>query len=329
LEWQHTVTAKVNIPVYVVDAHNIVPCWLASDKEEYAAFTFRPKVARHLPEFLVEFPPLIKQLHKLKMQRTHWDAITIALRINHAVRPVEYLVPGENGARAVLVKFLGTQLNNYTAKRNNPNEKCVSGLSPYLHFGHISAQRIALDITREIPRNPDSDAFLEELIVRKELADNFCFYNHVYDSTAAFKPWAMQSLTDHLDDTRDYLYSADEFEEAKTHDLLWNAAQTQLLQSGTMNGYLRMYWAKKILECTANPEEALKVALYLNDKYQLDGRDPNGYAGCAWSIGGVHDRAWGKHKIYGKIRYMNYNGCKRKFDVDRYILSINQIRKRD
>jgi deoxyribodipyrimidine photo-lyase len=328
-EWQQIVTDKVSIPVYLVDAHNIVPCMLASDKEEYAASTFRPKIARLLPEFMDEFPPLIKQQHKLKFQRTHWDAITIALRTNRDVRPVEYLVPGEKGARVVLDKFLEERLGNYAAYRNDPNEKFVSGLSPYLHFGHISAQRIALEITTKIPRDQNTDSFLEELIIRKELADNFCFYNPAYDSTAAFKPWAIQSLTEHLDDPRDHIYSADEFEEARTHDPLWNAAQTQLLQTGNMHGYLRMYWAKKILEWSSNPEEALKVAIYLNDKYQLDGRDPGGYAGCAWSIGGVHDRAWGRRKIYGKIRYMNYAGCERKFDVNRYILSIKNIRKRD
>jgi len=327
-EWQQIVTDKVSIPIYLVDAHNIVPCMLASDKEEYAAYTFRPKITRLLPEFMDEFPPLINQQHKIKSQRTHWDAIIIALSTNRAVRPVDYLVPGEKGARVVLDKFLEERLHNYAAKRNDPNERFASGLSPYLHFGHISAQRIALEITSKIPRDQNTDSFLEELIIRKELADNFCFYNVAYDSITAFKPWAIQTLTEHLDDPRDHIYSSEEFEEARTHDPLWNAAQNQLLLTGNMNGYLRMYWAKKILEWTANPSEALKVAIYLNDKYQLDGRDPGGYAGCAWSIGGVHDRAWGRRKIYGKIRYMNYAGCKRKFDVDRYILSIKSYKEK-
>jgi deoxyribodipyrimidine photo-lyase len=163
------------------------------------------------------------------------------------------------------------------------------------------------------------EAFLEELIVRRELADNFCFFNQQYDSVAGFPPWAQKTLDEHREDSRDYLYTLVQFEQSRTHDDLWNAAQREMVKTGKMHGYLRMYWAKKILEWTSSPEEALKVAIYLNDRYELDGRDPNGYTGIAWSLGGVHDRAWGEHTVFGKIRYMSYNGCKSKFDVAAYI----------
>jgi len=166
---------------------------------------------------------------------------------------------------------------------------------------------------------------LEELIIRRELADNFCFYNPDYDNTGGFHAWAKESLNLHRKDKREYLYSVNEFEKGKTHEPLWNAAQSEMVLTGKMHGYMRMYWAKKILEWTASPEEAMKTAIYLNDKYELDGRDPSGYAGIAWSIGGVHDRAWGERSVFGKIRYMNYNGCKRKFDVDLYIEKIKAL----
>jgi deoxyribodipyrimidine photo-lyase len=326
-EWQQKVIQQIDISADVVDAHNIVPCHLASNKPEYAASTFRPKIRKLLPEFLDEFPPLIKQQGKFNLFRLNWEAITISLRLNHSVRPVEYLVPGETGAATVLGKFLKNGFSNYASKRNDPNEKCLSGLSPYLHFGHISAQRIALEILSDFPRDENSDSFLDELIVRKELADNFCFYNPNYDSTSGFSPWARNTLTEHLTDERAYIYSTEEFETSRTHDELWNAAQFQIVQTGNLHGYLRMYWAKKILEWTESPEEALRVSIYLNDKFMLDGRDPNGYAGCAWSIGGTHDRAWPGRKIFGKIRYMNKSGCERKFDVNQYISNVNQIKK--
>lgn len=324
-KWRHQVCEQTDIPVDEVDAHNIVPCRIVSDKEETYASSFRAKIRRLLPEFLDEYPPLIRQRETFHTQRINWNAIAIALKVDHSVRPVEWLTPGERGSRAILDKFLDGPINAYAHKRNDPNENCVSGLSPYLHFGHISAQRIALKIIHEIPQNEHSEAFLEELIVRRELSDNFCFYNPNYNNTTAFKPWAYQTLNNHRADKREYEYTAEQFELAGTHDSLWNAAQLQMVYSGTMPGYLRIYWAKKILEWSSDPETALQTAIKMNDKYQLDGRDPNGYTGCGWSIGGIHDRAWGERKIFGKIRYMNRQGCERKFDVPRYISRIKKL----
>ena len=231
----------------------------------------------------------------------------------------DWLVPGEDAAAGVFSDFLSGRLSSYNEKRNDPNANSVSDMSPYLHFGQISAQRMALEILKSYPGSPDTGAFLEELIVRRELSDNFCHFNTAYDSFEGFPQWARTTLNNHRRDEREYIYSKEQFELARTRDRLWNAAQSEMVKRGKMHGYMRMYWAKKLLEWTASPEDALATAIYLNDKYELDGRDPNGYAGCAWSIGGVHDRAWAERPVFGKIRYMNENGCKRKFDTERYI----------
>jgi deoxyribodipyrimidine photo-lyase len=163
------------------------------------------------------------------------------------------------------------------------------------------------------------NALLEEMVVRKELSDNFCFYNDNYDKLEGAEQWAKNSLKEHESDKRDFTYSRDEFENAKTHDKSWNAAQLQLRKTGKIHGYMRMYWAKKILEWTENAETAIEYAIYLNDKYSIDGGDPNGYVGVLWSIAGVHDRPWIDRQVFGKIRYMNEGGLKRKFDLDKYI----------
>jgi deoxyribodipyrimidine photo-lyase len=324
-EWKKKVLEQVEIPVDEVDAHNIVPCWLASDKPEYGASTIRNKISRQLPEFLDDFPPLVRQRGSYHTHRINWEVVAITVQTEHGIRPVDWLTPGENGAAVMFGNFVEQKLVKYAGCRNNPNELCTSSLSPYLHFGHISAQRMAIEITANIPRNENTDAFLEELIIRKELSDNFCYYNPHYDNPEGFPAWAKKTHEEHRTDKREFIYSTDEFEGARTHDELWNAAQMQMVLKGTMHGYLRMYWAKKILEWTKNEEDALQIAIYLNDKYQLDGRDPNGYAGCAWSIGGMHDRAWGEREVFGKIRYMNRKGCERKFDVERYIAGIRLL----
>jgi deoxyribodipyrimidine photo-lyase len=216
------------------------------------------------------------------------------------------------------------KLNGYALQRNDPALDATSNLSPYLHFGNISAQRVALTVQAVHGKKNAKEAFLEELIVRRELADNFCFYNKDYDTFKGFPAWAMKTLHEHRDDKREYIYSLPQFERAETHDPLWNAAQMEMITQGETHGYMRMYWCKKILEWTRTPEEAIRTAIFLNDKYELDGRDPNGYAGVAWSIGGVHDRAWGTRKVFGKIRFMSYNGCKSKFDIEKYIEKIGK-----
>ena len=320
-EWKKEVTALVNPTIYEVDARNIVPCWEASGKKEYAAYTLRPKIHRLLPEFMEEFP--LVQRHPFpwpkKVTGTDWDEAEISLKIDRSVPEIDWLLPGEKAAAATLDRFLTKKLSAYASRRNDPTEDGVSNLSPYLHFGQISAQRVALQLKKKKVNKESKDGFLEELIVRRELSDNFCFYNPDYDRFAGFPEWAQKTLNEHRGDKREYLYSLEQFEAGKTHDDLWNAAQMEMVHRGKMHGYLRMYWAKKILEWTGSPEEALEVAILLNDKYELDGRDTNGYVGIAWSVGGVHDRAWTERPIFGKIRYMSYGGCKRKFKVKTYI----------
>jgi deoxyribodipyrimidine photo-lyase len=320
-QWKEAMAKKLDIPFFEVDAHNIVPCWVASIKQEYGAYTLRPKIFRAIPEFLDEFPPLQKQevAWGEPAAPIDWQRIPAGLSVDCTVPEVSGFKPGERAAWAVFQDFLKNKLSDYPEARNDPTRDGQSNLSPYLHFGQISGQRIALEMEDSPAGQKAKEAFLEELIVRRELADNFCFYNHQYDSFAGFPGWAQNSLDEHRRDPREYLYTLGQFEQAQTHDDLWNAAQMEMVQTGKMHGYLRMYWAKKILEWTRSPEEALQIAINLNDRYELDGRDPNGYTGIAWSLGGVHDRAWGERKVFGKIRYISYNVCKSKFDVKAYI----------
>lgn len=291
-------------PVHQVDAHNIVPCWTASPKQEFGAYTLRPKLTRLLPQFLDEFPSVVRHPFGI----AHGAAIEKANGATH------------DGATSIIQAFV-SRINTYV-DRNDPTKLGQSNLSPYLHFGFIAPQRVAM-VVSQLPQPTESGgpfaSFLEELIIRRELSDNFTFYNSNYDTFEGFPNWARESLNEHRNDPRDYIYSYEDWEGASTHCPLWNAAQRELLGTGKMHGYMRMYWAKKLLEWSASPEEALAVGIALNDTYELDGRDPNGYAGLAWSIGGVHDRAWFGRPVYGKVRYMNANGCAKKFDVKEYI----------
>ncbi len=325
--WKETLGKKINCAFYEVDAHNIVPCTFTSNKQEYGAYTIRPKIHKLLPEFLTEFPKIKTQAHKIDFPSSeiHWKKIYSSLKIDSTVEEVDWITPGENAAHLALKDFIKKRLRGYDENRNDPNLHGQSGLSPYLHFGQLSAQRVALEVSKyRSEHRKDVEAFLEELIVRRELSDNFCYYNHKYDSFAGFPAWAQKSLNEHRGDAREFVYTKSEFEKAKTHDELWNASQRQLVKTGKMHGYMRMYWAKKILEWTAAPEEALKIAIYLNDKYELDGRDPNGYVGIAWSLGGVHDRAWFDRSIFGKVRFMNDRGCASKFNVKEYISKFSE-----
>jgi deoxyribodipyrimidine photo-lyase len=323
--WRTSVSRAIDIPFYEVDSHNIVPCRVASQKPEYGAYTLRPKLRKLLPHYLTEFP--VVERHPYRMQGrivpTDWRAVRHALELDASVGEVDWIKPGEGAAARALRRFVKAKLNRYATDRNDPNLDGQSRLSPYLHFGQLSAQRIALEVMKASVGESSREDFLEELIVRRELSDNFCFYNNDYDSPRCFPGWAQKTLSMHGNDEREYVYTLRNLELGRTHDDLWNAAQLEMVKRGTMHGYLRMYWAKKILEWTRSPRVAMKFAIYLNNKYQLDGRDPNGYAGIAWSIGGVHDRPWGERKIFGMVRYMNYNGCRKKFDVKEYIEKVN------
>lgn len=324
--------------VVLVDTHNIIPAWFLSTKQEFAAHTIRRKVHQHLPSFLVEPPKLICHPYArgLEFMNANNDMAVEAISGYPVNSIIPMFKPGEQAARAQLKKAL-KNIDNYALGRNDPNQNAQTGLSPYLHFGQISSLRVVLELLKETTEPPllfmestlasasenptkrDSiNALIEEIVVRKELADNYCFYNPNYKNINGAHSWAQATLTQHASDGREFIYSLNQFEKAATHDTAWNAAQNQVLKTGKMHGYMRMYWAKKILEWSESPEQAIEFAMYLNDKYSIDGGDPNGYAGIMWSIAGVHDRPWFERPIFGKIRYMNYAGLKRKFDLSKY-----------
>ena len=326
--WKRKIASRMEVPFIEVDAHNIIPCWIASPKQEWGAYTIRPKIRRLLPEFLKPFPKLRQHPFPLSdlSERIDWDKSLKNLRPDKSVAPVHSIEPGAGAAKRKLQRFLKAGLAEYNTRRNNPKAEGQSGLSPYLHFGQLSAQRVALDVLNAAVDPLQKEAFLEELIIRRELGDNFCYYNPDYDSTNSFPEWSKTSLDAHRRDLRTNTYSFEGFEVGRSHDPLWNAAQMEMVKTGKMHGYMRMYWAKKILEWSESPEQAMETAIRLNDRYALDGRDPNGYAGIGWSIGGVHDRAWGERQVFGKVRYMSYAGCKSKFDVEGYIRKIEELK---
>lgn len=319
-QWLRSLIGLRAFKVEEVDSRNIVPAWLASDHREYMARTFRPRIHRHLEAFLDPFPHLEPHPVSWGRQPASHDFSTLraTLRVDAGVPPVTWLQPCENAARSTLETFLDQRLADF-GQRNDPNRNVCSDLSPYLHFGMIASQSIVRELRQRGLKGEAVDGFVEELVVRRELSDNFCLYTPDYDQVSGFPAWARNTLEAHRGDPRPYLYSDEEFDRGETHDPLWNAAQNQLVRTGTMHGYMRMYWAKKILEWSENSVRALRIAIYLNDRYALDGRETNGYTGIAWSIGGVHDRGWGERPIFGTIRYMNAAGARRKFDVNRYI----------
>ncbi len=311
------ISKAVFIPFFEVDAHNIIPSWTLSDKKEYAAYTLRPKVQRLLPEYLSDFPQLTS--HPLAPVPLAGPGQPPFANERQSRKKIGQFIAGSSEAHRRMLRFTHDGLQRYERDRNDPNCDAQSDLSPYLHSGQLAPQRLALEVEAVDGCRAGKEAFLEELVVRRELADNFCLYEPCYDGFKGFPAWAQKTLNEHRRDKRRHLYTREELERAATHEALWNCCQQDLVHSHKLHGFLRMYWAKKILEWTASPEEALEYANFFNDKYSLDGCDPNGYTGTAWSIGGVHDRAWQEREVFGKIRYMNEKGCRRKFKVDSYI----------
>jgi deoxyribodipyrimidine photo-lyase len=320
---------EVAVSFWTVDADVIVPSRLLG-KEHYAARTVRPKIHHQLPRFLSrEAESRVRVRWRNPSAFPSLDPQTTLLdqlALDRSVRPVDGFAGGYAAAQSRLRRFIKDRLKGYANNRNHPDVDGTSQLSPYLHFGHIAPNAIALAVSESHAPAADREAFLEELIVRRELAINFVRFNPDYDSFNASEPWADQTLRIHAKDPRNHLYTEKQLDNAETHDPLWNAAQKQMVLTGWMHGYLRMYWAKKILEWSPSPAEAFDIAVRLNDRYELDGRDPNGYAGIAWAIVGKHDRAWGPERpVYGKIRYMSYESTSRKFDSRAYIERIAAI----
>ncbi len=325
--WREVVTAQLRIPFWTVDADVIVPSRLLM-KEQYGAYTARPVIKRLLPEFL---QPVGNTRAKVEwkaprgLQSLAPDTdITEGWKIDRSVLPVDSIFGGTDQALKQLKSFIKHGLADYPVDRNKPERNGTSRLSAYLHFGHIGPHTVALAVQKSTAPRLAKEAFLEQLIVRRELAINFVRFNPDYDNFESAAPWAHKSLAEHAGDPRK-IYSERQLEDAQTHDPLWNAAQRQMVMTGFMHNYVRMYWAKKILEWSKTPALAYQIAVHLNDKYELDGRDPNGYAGIAWALVGKHDRPWFERPIFGKVRFMSFNSTSKKFDSKSYIRQMEEL----
>ncbi|MGC9454541.1 MAG: deoxyribodipyrimidine photo-lyase [Phycisphaerae bacterium] len=327
--WRDQVADGADCAVVRVEGEVVVPAETASDKQEYAARTLRPKIHRWLSEFL---KPIRHQSPRRKLSGLRLrdfdvsdpNAALARLDVDRSVSPVDTCRGGTREARRLLRTFVKDKLDDYDTARNDPNIDATSGLSPYLHFGQISPLEVALAAARH--GGDGCDAFLEELIVRRELAVNFVLNNPRYETIDALPNWAAATLRKHAGDRREHTYCLKELASGETHDDCWNAAQRQMLLTGRMHGYMRMYWGKKILEWSPSATAAHAAMLALNDKYELDGRDPNGFTNVLWCLG-LHDRPWAERDIFGTVRYMNAAGLGRKFDVDAYVAKIARLKE--
>jgi deoxyribodipyrimidine photo-lyase len=320
--WRMKAAKKLRVPLWTVDADVIVPSKLL-EKAQYAAHIIRPRLLARLTQFLVA--PTDPAAHVawkkpkgLATLASDFD-ITQGWQLDRSVMPVSQWRGGSKEALRLLDEFIRHKLPGYGTGRNKPENDHTSRLSPYLHFGHIGPITVALAVQKSEASKTDKEAFLNQLITWRELSINLVRFNPDYDNFECGEGWAHRTLAKHVKDRRPVLYAEAQLENAETHDPLWNAAQMQMVNSGWMHNYVRMYWAKKILEWTPSPTEAYRIAVRLNDKYELDGRDPNGYAGVAWSIVGKFDRPWFERPIFGQIRYMSGASTGKKFDSKKYI----------
>ena len=325
-DYNARVPAKIPVPYYVVDSSCIVPM-SHFEKQEYAAYTIRPKIRKVLAEYLEPVPRLRLKRKWKPLPRTPVKKQDVAkhvanCEIDHSVMPSTEFRGGRKEADRRLRTFLSRSLRRYARDKNEPSARATSDLSPYLHFGHISSLEVALAV-REYAQEHKliADEFLEELIVRRELAFNFAYFSPKLDSLDALPAWAQATLQKHARDRRPFVYTRDQFERAETHDALWNATQREMLKVGKIHGYYRMYWGKKIIEWSETHADALATMIYIHDRYALDGRDPNTYTNILWCFG-LHDRPWAERPIFGMVRYMSLEGMRRKTDVDAYIREI-------
>lgn len=322
-----SVPGKIDCAYYVVDSSCVVPM-NRIEKREWAAYTIRPKITRLLSGYLqpFEMPRVRHKWHEAAPE----FAVDIPKQvaecgIDHSIAPSPAFRGGSRAAHKQLAKFLESGLRRYARDRNEPSAHATSDLSPYLHFGHISPLEVALKVREYAAEHKlVAEEFLEELIVRRELAFNFVRYTPNYQSLEALPDWAKKTLAQHAGDQRDPCYTREQMECAETYDTLWNATQKELLVRGKIHGYYRMYWGKKIIEWSKTYAEALDLMIYLHDRYALDGRDPNTYTNILWCFG-LHDRPWFERPIFGQIRYMSLTGMRRKTDVNAYIEEIELV----
>ncbi len=331
--WRRVLARRLKLPFWTVDADVVVPSKLFA-KHQYMVHILRKRMEPLLPQYLAAQP--VVRAQKSWPKPKGFEAFNVTEDItkgwrdfDRSVKPVDSFHGGTHAAQTLLKEFVTTKLANYTAKRSHPEVDGTSRLSPYLHFGHIGPLTIAVAVEdackKGLATQQAKDSYLNELIQWRELAVNFVKYVPQYDSIEAAPEWAQKTLREHAGDRRSPGYTLEQLERAETYDELWNAAQRQMLHAGWMHNYMRMYWAKKILEWAPSPAKAWEFAVILNDKYFLDGRDPNGYAGVAWAIGGVHDRPWFEREIFGTIRYMSGNSTSKKFDSKRYIRQMEEL----
>ena len=329
-----TVPSKLPIPYYVVDSSCVVPMRLM-EKREWAAYTIRPKIRRLLPQFLRSAPALrvvrrfeepTSTLHTT-VKASNIAELVASCEIDHSVAPSKSYTGGRQAAERHLARFLDNNLRRYAKERNEPCAHVTSSLSPYLHFGQISSLEIALAAKAHAEAHKlIAEEFLEELIVRRELAFNFSLFSEKPASLQNLPDWAEETLRIHAGDPRSPCYTREQFEQARTHDALWNATQKEMLLRGKIHGYYRMYWGKKIIEWSPTAEDALQTMVHIHDRYAVDGRDPNTYTGILWCFG-LHDRPWGERAVFGKIRYMGLEGMKRKTDTASYIKEIEYLER--
>lgn len=325
-KWRQLLAKYSSVAVYEVESDVVIPVKIVSSKLEPYAMTIRPKLLKNLANFVHDdFTILEPKIKSNFIDVESWDLNSAdeyikELQIDKSVLPVsEYYIGGYDEAERRLNEFITYKLHKYKKLRSDPTQEYQSELSPYLHFGQISVVYVLKEILKTHPLDDENvNSFINEIVVWRELARNFCTYNPHYNEYSGIPLWAQQTLNEHLNDKREYIYTLNELENAKTHDEYWNASQIQLLTTGKMHNYMRMYWAKKLIEWTKHPKDAFDIACYLNDKYELDGRDPNGYASISWCFG-THDRPWQERKIFGKVRYMNSSGLERKFDIKNYV----------
>ncbi|MGM0442666.1 MAG: deoxyribodipyrimidine photo-lyase [Fibrobacterota bacterium] len=327
-QWHSSFLRRTVCPVVRVDSNTIVPLDTASRKVEYMAWTLRKKLHPLVDAFSElsggEYSPVVSAADG---DYAWSDAGVSAHALLSENKSAESSCPpgGTAAARRRLNAFIDDDLGDYHLRSSDPAENSTSRMSAYLHFGQISPVEIYRTVNDAHAHPEAVAAFCEQLLVRRELAFNLCRYNPHYDELEKVIPaWAVKTLGEHRNDPREHLYSVQEFEQAQTHDEFWNAAQMEMVRSGFMHNYMRMYWGKKILEWSRSPRQAFETALLLQNRYALDGRDPNTFAGVAWCFG-THDRAWTERPIFGKVRYMNARGLQRKFNMDRYLRRVESL----
>ena len=323
--WREQVADAAECTVVQVETDVIVPVETASDKQEYAARTIRKKLMSCYEDYLQE--PARREPGKSSLRYgiggeslDDIPGIIAARDIDDSVPPVDWIEGGTPAARKRFEAFLDDQLSHYDTDRNQPHKDSVSFMSPYLHFGQISPCWLLSKLRKHSGENADS--YLEELLVRRELAVNFCFYNEEYDSFNCLPDWAAETLEKHKDDEREHVYTRDELEHSETEDDYWNAAMQAMRERGYLHNHMRMYWGKQLLRFTNTPRFAYETALYLNNKYFLDGRDHNSFANVAWLFG-LHDRGWKEREVYGKVRIMTPGGLERKTDPEKFMEKVD------